>query len=149
MQSDVTTVQGGGDWEDKISQEFRLTYDGENYSWLLGLFFEDSNDDWDRRWGMPTSNSYQDSVSLLYWEIGGGSTWGSSGSGFGVGAFPNATAPWYDQDYTNWKQTALFGEFTWRIDDQWTATVGGRAFVKAETPTQRCFRRQDEQSCSM
>ena len=132
-QSDITTVQGGGDWEDKISQEFRLTYDGEDYSWLLGLFIEDSNDDWDRRWGMPTSNSYQDSVSLLYWEIGGGSTWGASGSGYGVGAFPNATAPWYDQDYTNWKQKALFGEFTWRIDDQWTATVGGRAFERETT----------------
>jgi len=129
-QSDVTTVQGGTDWEDKVSQEFRLSHDGENVNWLIGLFFEDSNDDWDRRWGVPTSNDYQDSLSLVYWEIGGGSTWGAAGSGFGVGFAPNATAPWFDQDYTHWKQKAIFGEVTWRMGDKWSATVGGRAFER-------------------
>jgi outer membrane receptor protein involved in Fe transport len=129
-QSDVTTVQGGIDIEDKFSQEFRLSRDGENFDWLVGVFFEDSNDDWDRRWGMPTSSHYQDSLSLQYWEVGGGSTWGAAGSGFGVGFAPDAIAPWYDQDYTNWKQKAIFGEVTWRINDQWTAVVGGRAFER-------------------
>jgi iron complex outermembrane receptor protein len=129
-QSDITTVQGGTDWEDKISQEFRLSHEGENLDWLLGLFYEDSNDNWDRRWGWPTSNDYQDSLSLVYWEVGGGSTWGAAGSGFGVGFAPDAIAPWFDQDYTNWTQKAVFGEVTWRIGDQWTAIVGGRAFER-------------------
>jgi iron complex outermembrane receptor protein len=127
-QSDVTTVQSGSDHEDKTSQEFRLSHEGEKYMWLLGLYFEDGNDNWDRRWAVPTSNDYQDSLSLLYWEIGGGSTWGAAGSGFGIGFAPDATAPWYDEDYTNWKEKAIFGEFTWLINDQWTATVGGRVF---------------------
>jgi iron complex outermembrane receptor protein len=129
-QSDITTVQSQTDWEDKVSQEFRLSHQGEKMDWLLGLFFEDSNDDWERRWGVPTSNDYQDSLSLVYWEIGGGSTWGAAGSGFGVGFAPNATAPWFDEDFTNWKQKAIFGEVTWRISDQWSATVGGRAFER-------------------
>lgn len=130
-QSDVTTVQSQTDWEDKVSQEFRLSYDGENFSWLVGLFFEDSNDDWERRWGVPTSNDYQDSLSLVYWEVGGGAFGGANGgSGFGVGFAPDATSPWFDQDYTNWKQQAIFGEVTWRINDQWSATVGGRAFER-------------------
>ena len=132
-QSDITTVQGGTDREDMFAQEIRLAHDGETISWLLGLYYEDSNDDWDRRWGMPTSNDYQDSLSLVYWEIGGGSTWGSAGSGFGVGFAPDAIAPWYDQDYTNWKQKAVFGELTWRINDQWSTTVGGRAFERETT----------------
>jgi len=129
-QSDITTVQSGHDKEDKISQEFRLTFDGEKFSWLLGLYFEESNDDWDRKWGVPTSNNYQDSLSLTYWEVGGGSTWGAAGSGFGVGFAPDATAPWYDEDYTNWKEKAIFGEATWRISDKWSTTVGGRLFER-------------------
>jgi outer membrane receptor protein involved in Fe transport len=129
-QSDITTVQSQTDWEDKVSQEFRLSREGQNVDWLVGLFFEDSNDDWERRWGVPTSNDYQDSLSLVYWEIGGGSTWGAAGSGFGVGFAPDATAPWYDIDFTNWTQQAIFGEVTWRINDQWTAIVGGRAFER-------------------
>lgn len=132
-QSDVTTVQSGTDWEDKISQEFRLTYQGEQLGWLLGLYFEDSNDDWNRKWGVPTSNDYQDSLSLVYWEIGGGSTWGAAGSGFGVGFAPDATAPWFDEDLTNWKQKAIFGELNWQINDEWSAIVGGRFFERETT----------------
>ncbi|MFB3104864.1 MAG: TonB-dependent receptor, partial [Pseudomonadales bacterium] len=144
-QSDVTTIQSQTDWEDKVAQEFRLSYDGENFSWLVGLFFEDSNDDWERRWGVPTSNDYQDSLSLVYWETGCGSFFGAAGThgpnpsfsdpqwitcGFGDGFAPNAAAPWFDEDFTNWKQKAIFGEVTWRISDQWSATVGGRAFER-------------------
>jgi len=144
-QSDVTTVQSQTDWEDKVSQEFRLSHEGQNVDWLVGLFFEDSNDDWERRWGVPTSNDYQDSLSLFYWETGCGSYWGAAGEhapgasygdprwvscGFGDGFAADATGPWYDVDRTNWTQQAIFGEVTWRINDQWSAIVGGRAFER-------------------
>ena len=129
-QSDLTMVHDGDDWEEKFSQEFRLSHEGEKFSWLLGLYFEESSDDRIRVWGKPASNDYQDSLSLVYWEIGGGSTWGAAGSGFGVGFAPNATAAWYDEDFTDWTEKAVFGELTWRIGDQWSATVGGRVFER-------------------
>ncbi len=130
-QSDLTMVHDGDDWEDKFSQEFRLSRTGEKFDWLLGLYFEDASDDRIRLWGKPASNDYQDSLSLVYWEIGGGAFLGANGgSGFGVGFAPDATAAWYDEDFTDWTETAVFGEVTWRINDQWSAVVGGRVFER-------------------
>jgi len=144
-QSDLTMVHDGDDWEEKFSQEFRLSHEGENFSWLLGLYFEEGDDDKIRVWGKPASNDYQDSLSLVYWETGCGSYWGAAGThapgasygdprwitcGFGDGFAPNATAAWWDQDFTDWTEKAVFGEVTWRINDQWSAVVGGRAFER-------------------
>ncbi|MCP3670077.1 MAG: TonB-dependent receptor, partial [Gammaproteobacteria bacterium] len=39
-------------------------------------------------------------------------------------------APWLSTDATNWKQTAIFGEFTWHINDKTDLTMGGRYFKR-------------------
>ena len=70
-----------------------------------------------RRGGVATNFDYQDSIANMYWE----QTWG-------VGFAPDATHGWHAVSQVDYEQTAAFGEFTWRINDQWTANIGARWF---------------------
>ena len=56
-------------------------------NWMIGLFYETTNDDWKSPWGDPSNYDYQDSVSLLYWE-------GRSDLGFSPGFAPDAEWGW-------------------------------------------------------
>ena len=100
-----------------FAQEFRLTGGGERLDWIVGLFYEKTTDQWNEIWGRPTTSSYQDSLSLAYWQA-------MNGSDFGA----DATFGWLENSETEWEQTAVFGEITWRFTDRWTANLGGRWF---------------------
>jgi outer membrane receptor protein involved in Fe transport len=141
--SDVLVVQQFHSRQEKFTQELRLAGGGDNLNWILGLFYESTEDKWQSPWGQPTNFDYQDSISLMYWENGCGSYWGQAGEhapgasfgdprwiscGFGVGFAPDAEFGWHSNSDVEWSQAAIFGEATWRINDQWTATVGARAF---------------------
>ena len=124
QQGDFVGVIQGPTFMDKFTQEIRLSNQGEQMDWLLGFYYEDSSDNWDAIWGEPTSNDYQNSLSLVYWE-----------SFYGAGFAPTAVSGWFSADRTEWEQKALFGEATWHINDQWSATVGGRYFERTNDKT--------------
>jgi outer membrane receptor protein involved in Fe transport len=111
----------------KFTQEFRLSAQGDTVDWLVGLFYERSNDDWQSSFAGPTTggdgsvNVYQDSLSLAYYEWAAGTT------------FPTATSRWYSENQTDWEQKALFGEATWHASDQLDVTVGGRWYDRSNT----------------
>ncbi len=113
--------------QDKFTQEFRLSHEGETVDWLLGLFYEKSNDDYQSSFAGPTTGGdgsvhlYQDSISLAYYEFRRGTT------------YPTATSHWYSASATDWEQKALFGEATWHISDQFDLTLGGRYFDRTNT----------------
>ena len=102
--------------QDRFTQEIRLSSQGDTLDWLVGLYYEDSNNSWQADFGFPTSNSYQDSVSLKFWE------WYFSDT------FPQAIETWYSQSSTDWEQKAVFGEATWHATEKLDITVGGRYF---------------------
>ena len=104
--------------QDRFTQEIRLSSQGETLDWLVGLYYEDSNNSWQADFGLPTSNSYQDSVSLQFWE------WYFSDT------FPQAIETWYSQSSTDWEQKAIFGEATWHATENLDITVGGRYFER-------------------
>ena len=116
--SDVETVQNFTTDINRFAQEFRLTGGSDNMDWIVGLFYERTNDDWTSPWGIATNYDYQDSVAHAYWQW----VWGDEFSA------PDATHGWDSNSFISWEQTALFGELTWRINDQWTTTIGARAF---------------------
>jgi outer membrane receptor protein involved in Fe transport len=115
--------------EDKLTAEIRLQGGGEHVDWLIGGYYEESTDWWDDGFHAPTpggriddqyvSSLYQDSASLQFWE------WY-----YGRG-FPNVTQNWTANQNAEWKQAAIFGEFTWHINDSWDLTVGGRYFDRS------------------
>jgi outer membrane receptor protein involved in Fe transport len=113
---DANAILAGPEWNDKFAQEFRLTHQGEKFDWLAGLYYEESSDNWDAVWAKSTTGDYQDTLSLYYFE----DIWGTT--------FPTATGAYLSSDRTDWEQTAVFGEVTWHINDQWHATVGARWF---------------------
>ncbi|MEH6549585.1 MAG: TonB-dependent receptor [Pseudomonadales bacterium] len=115
--------------QERITQEFRLTNQGDNFDWLVGIFFEESSNDYEFPWAYPTANenhpegidsntAYQESVSLDSWNWYYDTT------------FPDATETWYENSSTDWKQEAIFGELVWHISDSLDLTVGGRYFKR-------------------
>lgn len=115
--------------QDRFTQEFRLSSQGETVDWLVGYFYEDSSFDYTYDFAYPTANEntpysglgnsvYQDSVSLDYYQQYYGET------------FPNAKEHWYEQSETRWEQNAVFGEVVWHATDRLDITAGGRYFER-------------------
>ncbi len=119
--------------QDKFTQEFRLSSQGDTFDWLIGLFYETSNDDWQNPFAEVTSGGdgmeklYQDSISLQYWE------WYFSDLYDTPTTLPGTTSHWYSENETDWEQKAVFGEVTWHVNDQMDLTVGGRYYDRSNT----------------
>ncbi len=134
LQTDFVGTGEGPSFQDKFAQEFRLSHQGEKFDWLAGLYFEDSNDDWDAVFMKSTSGDYQNTQSLTFLEdfysTPGNCTAEYVAQGFCAPGttFPQAQYVWYGEDRTQWKQTAVFGELTWHINDDVNLTLGGRWF---------------------
>ncbi len=121
--------------QDRFTQEIRLSSQGDTVDWIVGLYYEDSNNSWQANFAYPTSNAYQDTVSLDAWELWYGQTQayrdGDPSEIYDPAArqlLPQARAHWYSQTSTDWDQKALFGEVTWYATDALDLTVGGRYF---------------------
>lgn len=114
---DQLIEQEWGQWIDRFSQEVRLTGGSDRVDWIVGLYYERANDNYISPWGRVTNFDYQDSIALQYWEA----IWG-------VGFAPDATYGWKSVSDIAFEQTAVFGEFSWRLNDQWTANIGARWF---------------------
>lgn len=112
----------------RFAQEVRLTGGNDNIDWIVGLFYERTNDDWESPWGYVTNYNYEDSIAAQYWD------WYWDGQGVTFSA-PNATHGWDSNSRISWEQVAAFGELTWRINDQWSATFGARAFDRTMEST--------------
>ncbi|MEX2495323.1 MAG: TonB-dependent receptor [Woeseia sp.] len=121
--------------DDKLTAEFRLSNEGETLDWIVGLYREESGNGIlaGTPFGAPTTGgdgntlTYQQSTSLQYWEWYWSNYYGTPTT------YPNATAHWYSGGHTDWEQSAVFGEATWHINDQWDLTLGGRYFDRSNT----------------
>lgn len=117
--------------EDKLTAEIRLTGSGEVLDWLVGVYYEDSTDSWLDPYHTPTGggrvvdtiadSTYANSISRQWNEWYYGGDWS------------HTTSNWSAGQETEWEQTAIFGEFTWHINEQWDLTVGGRYFDRSNT----------------
>lgn len=101
----------------KFSQEFRMFHQGETIDWVAGLFYEDSDEEWDFT---SFADGYDQSQSMANYL--------ADRTGEGVPTQLSGDAWWFSADRTNWKQWAIFGELTWHITERWDATVGARWF---------------------
>jgi len=149
---EVIGLGRGPEWQERFTQEFRLSHQGETVDWLAGLYYEDSNDSWNSIWMHEANIPYQDTMSYLFiqdcynapvgsplwkmWQCNPNGTYGILGGPDDVGAaLADADHYWDSRDDTDWETKAIFGELTWHITDQWNATVGGRWFDTKNTKT--------------
>jgi iron complex outermembrane receptor protein len=116
-EDDVLQLQHLTLHQGKFAQEFRLSGGNDNMDWIVGLFYETTDDDWDSPWGDPTNYDYQDSFALAYWQSYYGEDFGTE-----------ANWGWHSVSRVEWEQTAVFGEMTYDFSDQWSVTAGGRWF---------------------
>jgi len=133
VNSDFYNSYEGNSEDDKFSTEIRLASQGDTFDWLLGLYYEESKDMWVAPFATPTAggdgqtNLYQGSISQQFWEWYYTNYYGTPTT------FPNATSHWFSASHTDWEQQAIFGEWSWHINDELDLTLGGRYFERANT----------------
>jgi len=123
IDSDFYSSYQGRSGNDKLSAEVRLSSQGDKFDWLVGMYYEDSEDWWTAPFAVPTNGG---KVKL------GQSTFQSS---FAAAAYrfsgidyPSATSHWYSENLTEWDQKAVFGELTWHATDKIDVNIGARSF---------------------
>jgi iron complex outermembrane receptor protein len=123
----------------KITQEIRLSSQGERFDWIVGAYFEDSADAWISDFGAPTTGgdgsnlTYEGSISNQFYEFYWSNYYTNLlGTPTSV-TFPGSTSNWHSESHTDWEQKAIFGELTWNISEQLDLTLGGRYFERENT----------------
>ena len=102
--------------QDRFTQEIRLSASGDTFDWLAGIYYEDSNNSWVDDFADVTSNDFQDSFALQYYEDISGET------------YPDANVAWFSNSDTDSEQIAVFGEVVWHATEKLDVTMGGRYF---------------------
>lgn len=110
--------------QNRFAQEFRLTSQGDSkLQWMLGAFYEDVYDTW--FYGNELTNYMQTNG----WEaINYYACWYAANGYDAPCPIPDTTKP-YTQEYKNSvKQTAVFGEMSYDLAEDFTVSVGARWF---------------------
>ena len=97
---------------ERFTQELRLSQTGDNYRWVLGAFYEKKTEFWAYRAVTP---EFVDTLSYAYW----------------TNIYePSGVDPswWLSADDTEWDQWAVFGNFNYDFNEQWSLEVGLRYF---------------------
>ena len=144
--AEVIGVGEGPEWQERFSQEIRLTRQGENFDWLAGFYYEDANDSWNSVWMADANVPFRESMSFAFmqdcanaqpgsatyrmWECNPGNYPNGirSGPGDVATALQNADTYWTSWDDTDWETVAVFGEVSWHVNERLNVTVGGRWF---------------------
>ena len=118
----TTSTTFNDQWQYRFSQELRLTSKGTSrLQWIGGLFFERVHDNW--YYGTDNqqfTNTYAYEASKL--QACSGNFPGS------ICPLPPTTTIYAQLFDRVVRQTAVFGELSYKFTDPWTVTVGGRWF---------------------
>lgn len=131
VNSDFFNSYRGTSHDDKLTAEIRLSSQGDTFDWIVGFYREESVDSWISPFASPTFDrrardiTYQDSISLNFWEWYWSNYYGTPVT------YPDAEEQWHSESHTDWEQTAVFGEVTWHITDDWELTAGGRYYERS------------------
>ncbi len=98
----------------RTTQEFRVSQEGDNFRWTIGAFYEEKSERWEYRAKTP---EFLTSLSYYYWTQAFGYT-------------PSGVDPswWLSVDDTEWDQWAVFGNFTFDFSENFSAEAGIRYF---------------------
>jgi outer membrane receptor protein involved in Fe transport len=116
-----------------FSQEFRLSGQGERFSWVAGVFYEERTEDWDfwtEAEGYGQSQGYDNWVRPEDQNPAGdfGLDPGVVYGGWNVAPTTGSDVWWYSADRTDWETTAVFADLTYDLSEKFTVSVGARWF---------------------
>ncbi len=106
-----------------ITQEFRLSGGSDRFNWVAGIFYEERSEDWDFYTYTTNDGGYRNSQGFSNWV----NVWD-------VPATPT-DAWWYSADRTDWTSSAVFGEGTFDVTDNFSVTAGIRWFEVEQEKT--------------
>jgi iron complex outermembrane receptor protein len=113
---------------ERFTQEIRLSAQGETIDWLVGLFYDKTEETWVADFAYPTENElrrgdglYGESVSADF------SDWYY---GTPAGTHAGGKEWWYSENDPEWENKAVFGEVTWHASDKLDLTIGARYFER-------------------
>ena len=99
-----------------FTQEFRLSGAMDRFNWVAGVFYEERSEDWDFYSYQVNDGGYAASEGfanwLNYWNV----------------PAPTTDAWWFSADRTEWTSSAVFGEGTFDVTDNFSVTAGVRWF---------------------
>jgi len=110
--------------QERFAQELRLTSQSDSkLQWMVGAFYDDVHDAWEYGSWMPNltqTNGWASAEAYACFY---------AAAGYDVPCPLPATTKIYNNDYDKTiKQTAVFGELTYNLTDEWSMTVGARWF---------------------
>ena len=108
------------------TQEFRLSNQGDDLDWIVGLFYQEREEGWDfetETLNYRNSLGYQNQMNYV-----------STYLPDRLPVAPNDVW-WASYDRTEWETVAVFGEVNYRFDENWELTVGGRYFDRKADKT--------------
>ena len=110
--------------QERFAQELRLTSTGDsNLQWMVGAFYDDVYDAWEYGSQIPALEQTNGWAASNYYACYYAS------AGYDVPCPLPATTKIYVNNYAKTiKQTAIFGELTYNLTDEWTVTGGVRWF---------------------
>ncbi len=97
----------------RLTQEFRLSQTTDDYRWVIGAFYEEKFENWVYRAQTP---EFLDSLSFQTWT-----------TAYAAAADLDPSW-WLSADNSEWDQWAVFGNFSYNFNEQWSAEVGLRFF---------------------
>jgi len=123
INSDFYSTYQGRSGNDKLSAEVRLSSQGDRFDWLVGMYYEDSEDWWTAPFAVPVSGP-----NVKWGESTFQSSFAAAAYRFSGIDYPSATSHWYSENLTEWDQKAVFGELTWHATDKIDVNIGARSF---------------------
>ena len=112
-------------YQDRFTQEIRLSSQGDTIDWLVGLYYEDSENSWHDWFADTSDGDFQESIALDYYE------WLDRPDPLDPSSrasYPEGRVAWSSDSKTTWEQYAVFGEVVWHVSDKLDITLGGRYF---------------------
>jgi outer membrane receptor protein involved in Fe transport len=110
--------------QERFAQELRLTSLGDSkLQWMVGAFYDDVYDAWEYGAWIPTLEQTNAWYAANYYACY------YNAAGYDVACPLPSTTKTYVNNYSKTiKQTAVFGEVTYNLTDEWSVTAGMRWF---------------------
>ncbi|MDH5311921.1 MAG: TonB-dependent receptor, partial [Gammaproteobacteria bacterium] len=110
--------------QERFAQEFRLTSTSDSkLQWMVGAFYDDVYDAWEYGAQIPTL------MLTNGWAAANAYACYYAANGYDVDCpLPDATKTYVNNYAKTIKQTAIFGELTYHLTDDWSVTGGIRWF---------------------
>jgi iron complex outermembrane recepter protein len=131
VEGDFLTAYDYPQTVERFTQEFRLSAQGETLDWLVGLYYEKTDEYWQADFAYPTINGSTPGETANPWGQSVSKGFNEWRYGLEDDRLVNGKEWWYSENTPEWEQFAVFGEATWHATEKLDVTLGLRYFDRS------------------